>query len=446
MRRAALATLVALSGTAAADEPPPVPETETETETVPETEAARDAELEDLRREIQRDRDRLDALAPLTRYVNAYVDVGFFAAGGDGSGVRRDTGHRVFPQYDGMIPAEWVLMGDPLSTAINARGEPADLGASRVITDDTVDSEGRPGFIVNALGLTVDRDVTDEITLRARAELLPRSTGDLFDVAIARVEYRPTRAPWLWLTAGRTDSVVGIEYRNQQPSARLSVTPSLICRYTCGYPLGVQARMFFGDNTAAVGVTSGDNFVDQFEPDHALVSDTIPTVSGRLARVLDDLGTGLEVGISGAIGPQNGPPDAADWQWHIGVDAHVEDFHEVELRAEYVQGRAPGAGMEGIAPCADVACLRYKGAYLLAGWRARNWIEPYARLDWRDALHQQGVDFVYISKLARVTGGVRLELTHRAIAKIEYTHTQELGDIPEFPNDVVTTALVVSTN
>ncbi|HUQ07604.1 MAG TPA: hypothetical protein VM261_34155 [Kofleriaceae bacterium] len=435
-RVAALALLLSAS-TAFADEP---------VEPVPLDATARDEELEELRREIQRDRERLDALAPLSRYVNAYVDVGFFATGGDGSGVRSDTGHRVFPEYDGMIPAEWVLMGDPLSTAVNARGEPADLGASRAITDDTIDSEGRPGFIVNSLGLVIDRDVTDEITLRARAELLPRSSGDLFDVAIARIEYRPLRAPWLWLTAGRTDSVVGLEYRDQDPTGRLSVTPSLICRYICGYPLGMQARMRSGDSTLAVAITAGDMFVDQFEPDHSIVSDTIPTVAGRAARVLDDLGTGLEIGFSGAIGPQHGPPDAADLQWHLGVDAHVDDFHDVELQVEYVQCRAPGAGMNGIVPCADVACLRYKGAYLLAGWRARNWLEPYVRVDWRDALHQQGVDFVYVSELARATVGVRLELTHRAIAKIEYTHNQELGAIPEFPNDVLTTALVVSTN
>lgn len=434
MRAHLVAAVLVAAGPAIADE-------------TDETEAVgREDGLAQLQRELERDRDRLDKLAPLARYVNAYVDVGIFASAGDGSGVRRDVGHRVFPEYDGVIPAEWVLMGDPLATAVNARGEPADLGASRAITDDTIDSEGRPGFLVNALGLMIDRDVTDEISLRARAELLPRSSGDTFAVSIARIEYRPARAPWLWLTTGRIDSVVGIEYRQQEPTERLTVTPSLVCRYTCGYPLGLQARARIGDSTAALAITAGDLFVEHFEPDRSLVSDSLPTVSGRLARVLDDLGTGLELGVSGAIGPRSGPPDDTDVQWHLGVDAHVEDWRNLELQAEYVQGRAPGRGMDGVAPCAAVACLRYRGAYVLAGWRASNWLEPYVRFDWRDAIHQRGVEFVYISTLGRVTTGVRVELTHRAIAKVEYTHTQELGAIPEFPNDVIAAALVVSTN
>ena len=128
------------------------------------------------------------------------------------------------------------------------------------------------------------------------------------------------------------------------------------------------------------------------------------------------------------------------------VDARVDDLHDLELQAEYVRGEAPGEQVPGQAPCGVVACLRYQGAYLLVGWRARNWIEPYVRVDWRDALHRHGVDFVYVSKLARATAGARFEVTRRASAKVEYTHDAELDPIPSFANDVVTAALVVSTN
>ena len=53
-----------------------------------------------------------------------FVDVGAFAVGGDGSGIRTDIGHVYFPQYDGRVAGQWVFMGDPLSTAINTNGIP----------------------------------------------------------------------------------------------------------------------------------------------------------------------------------------------------------------------------------------------------------------------------------------------------------------------------------
>ena len=61
----------------------------------------------------------------------------------------------------------------------------------------------------------------------------------------------------------------------------------------------------------------------------------------------------------------------------------------------------------------------------------------------REALHQSGASFVYISDVVRVTGGLRLELGTHVIIKAEYTHLREVGRIPEFPDDVLTTSLVV---
>jgi hypothetical protein len=99
--------------------------------------------------------------------------------------------------------------------------------------------------------------------------------------------------------------------------------------------------------------------------------------------------------------------------------------------------------MAAVANCDLTPCLSYKGAYGLVAYRLSNTFIPYARVDWRDALHEAGTDFVYISELARATVGVRAEIGTRVILKAEATRNQELGDIPQFPNDVVTSSLVI---
>ena len=58
--------------------------------------------------------------------IGGYVDFGFFAAQGNGSGIVRDNGNLLFPQYEGRYG--WVFLGDLLGPTVNSRGEAADLG------------------------------------------------------------------------------------------------------------------------------------------------------------------------------------------------------------------------------------------------------------------------------------------------------------------------------
>ena len=74
------------------------------------------------------------------------------------------------------------------------------------------------------------------------------------------------------------------------------------------------------------------------------------------------------------------------------------------------------------------------------------WLTPYVRVDWRDAVHQSGVDFVYEAHTLRSTLGVHLEMTSRILAKVEYTFNRELGAGPEFSDDVFTSSVVVATD
>ena len=93
----------------------------------------------------------------------------------------------------------------------------------------------------------------------------------------------------------------------------------------------------------------------------------------------------------------------------------------------------------------DVAdCLVYKGAYLLVSRRFQRWI-PYARVDWRQATHQRGADFVYEARSVRGTFGLHVDLNSHVRAKVEYNWNHELG-VPNFPHDVITSSIVVATD
>jgi hypothetical protein len=411
-------------------------------------------ELSRLKEDAAFTQGRVDQLMPMSGRVSGYVDFGFFYVQGNGTGIRSDTGNARFPEYQNRLPGSWVFMGDPLSTAVNARGEPADVGESRAVTFNPIGNGGKASFIANALNVALFAGVGESLTVNAMFDLVPRGRdvsngsglflGDYLDVKLAYAEYLiPTEKVSFSLYAGKFDSVLGREYRIQESPDRLGVTPSLICRYTCGRPLGIKARARSHDNswTINVALTNGTSFVETFPFYGEIDRNHAKTASGRLSYRFP-LGSGLEFGASGAYGAQDLQGDDAVAQWHYGFDVHL-DWKDVLLTGEFVQGRAPGAATSGDVRCGGAPCLRYKGAYGQLGYRLTNWLTPYVRVDWRDALHESGASFVYVSDLARVTPGVHFEFGTNVIVKAEYTWNRELGRIPQFPNDVVTSALVV---
>lgn len=450
IRRGALlalltATRIARAGEPAPDETPAAPLAPSPTELaarILELEAKAD-KVEELEQRVESMSDKLKNLMPLRRYITAYIDVGWFAVTGNGAGVRPDTGHREVRDY-GLVPAQWVLIGDPLSTAVNSLGEPADLGATRAIQDDTINSEGHPSFVVNSLALAIGRTIARGFSISALAELLPRPGQDVLDVQLAHIDYRPTNQHDLVLSVGKIDSVLGVEYRSQDAPRRLTVTPSLACRYICGRPFGVSGRLVEGRLSASASITNGDNFDDRFEPSKQYAFNAVPTMAGHLQWMLP-VGQGLEVGVSGAVGPQDQQTSTKLVQWHYGIDLRLRDLHGVDVTAELVQGKQPGANAMSTVPCDVAECLTYKAAYLLGSYRATGWLTPYARIDWRSARHQDGIDFLYVTRSLRTTIGFNADITSRIIVKAEYTANRELGTF-QFPNDVVTTSLVVSTD
>src|SRR5262249_50731428 len=159
---------------------------------------------------------RVDEMAPHANKITGYVDFGFFYAGGDGSGIRPDIGHQRFPEYNGVVPDHWVFYGDPLATAINSRGEPADTQTSRALTLTAIKSNGKASFILNSLTIGVFFGIADNLTLTGAVDFLARSRnvsdpdgvglGDFIDVKLAYLEYRvPIRSFGLSLFAGKVD-------------------------------------------------------------------------------------------------------------------------------------------------------------------------------------------------------------------------------------------------
>ena len=61
----------------------------------------------------------------------------------------------------------------------------------------------------------------------------------------------------------------------------------------------------------------------------------------------------------------------------------------------------------------------------------------------RDAFVHLGTERAYMTKQARFTGGMRWLFNPHIIAKAEYYHNQELGDIEQFDNDMFTSSLLL---
>jgi Putative beta-barrel porin-2, OmpL-like. bbp2 len=464
---APLVFVLAAGGPAFADDvpadPPPTEPPPPAEPPQPDLKAAVDAlslRLQKVEDELEQAKDdnkyldeKVQSLLPLTAKLGGYVDAGFFVTDGNGAGTRSDLLGQYFPEYIGKVPESWIFMGDPLSTTVNSRGDVADTGESRAIVFDPINSRGKSTFLINAVNLALFTGLGETSSAQVSIDFLPRArdisdvagvfSGDYIDVKLAYGEWKPKiKGVELALQAGKFDSVLGYEYRSLESPDRTGVTPSLICRYTCGRPIGLKARARFVDNTvtANVAVTNGSHFSEGFPFANETDTNQFKTIAGRLSYLAFGK---VEIGASGAFGAQDYQPENNVYQWHYGADLHL-DYKDFELTAEFVQGKAKGkTSPTAVADCDEAPCIKYKGAYGLVGYRLTNMFTPYGRVDWRDAEHESGASFVYIAKLVRFTVGIRAEIGTRVILKAEGTLNRELGPIPQFPNDVLTTSLVL---
>ncbi len=383
--------------------------------------------------------------------VGGYIDLGFFVPQGNGSGIVRDQGNVAFPEYAGRYG--WVFLGDILSTAVNSRGEVADLGDATGAPPrfDSIHSGGAPGFIANEINLKLTAGLTPNAIATASVNFTPRSgsnfsLGDVLDADIAQIEWMPTNSQKTSIFVGKFDSVIGIEYRDRKSDQRYGITPSLIARYTTGTALGMKVRSKFGPDDMLVlagAVTNGSFTWEQFHFYDEIDTNLGKTLSGRMS-LHPPIPLDMEVGLSGSWGAQDRAPNDGGKMWFYGVDLQLH-FKKADFKAQYLKGASPGD------PGNQVYGLQLNGggyaeldAYLFPhfGLIARG--EFRDALVWLgDATSPSGADRLYLTKEWRATGGFHVNFTDRIILKAEYLHNGEYGHVPQIKNDIFTSSLVL---
>jgi hypothetical protein len=355
----------------------------------------------------------------------------------------------------------WVFLGDILSTAVNSRGEAADLGTFAGIDRfDSVNSNGAPGFIINEVNLTMNAALSSTALATASVNFIPRSghdfsIGDFIEVDLAQLEWLPFQSGKTSIFVGKFDSVIGIEYRERKASQRFGITPSLIARYTTGTPIGlkVRSKFFDGDRVVVAGaLTNGSSGTEQFHFYDEVDSNAGKTASGRLA-VKPLPGLDLEIGASGEYGSQDHALDSLGKLWFWGVDL-LGHIGPVDIKAQYLRGHGDGEDPNRVYdPLHRPYGLDLKnGGYLELDWMVTPILGIYGRGDLRDALvwlgnpdsaTNTGSDRLYITKSWRATGGVRAVINEHIVLKAEYLHNGEYGRIPQIANDVFTSSLLL---
>lgn len=438
-----------IASPALAQSPPAESETEieaTEEEAVEEVDLdAKTIELEnklgELENRLQTSENSRKSRFPIK--LGGYGDVGFFATQGDGSGLRRDVAHMMFPEHEDI---GWVFYGDLLATQVNSRGDVADLGELPGVDRlDAVNSEGTPTFLVNELNMTVNAGLGSRALFTSSVNFTPRTgsefrLGDSFDVDLVQLEWMPFESGKTSIFVGKVDSVIGHEYKTRKAPQRFGITPSLIARYTTGTAVGLKARTKLADDriVLAAAVTNGSFGTEQFHFFTETDANSFKTLSGRAALRIP-IGSGsLEVGPSGSWGTQDGVPDGGGKMWFVGADMEL-DLTRLIVKAQWLRGKAPGNELT-MAYSLDLK----QGGYAEADIIITPIIGVLGRAEFRDALVQQSTERLYITKNWRATAGLRLIFNPNAILKAEYSHNGEYGGTPSIPDDVITTSAVMA--
>lgn len=376
--------------------------------------------------------------------LGGYADLGFFKAMGDGVAYIRDDGKQLHPEFED-IP--WVFVGDPWANPINSQGDSADLGLDRtnIPRYDPIQSRGRPSFIANLFNLNLLASLGEQLMLEASLNFEVRmgrfgSTGDVIDVDLLYLEWRPLPGRDLHVYLGKFESTFGIEYRNRKAPDRFGVTPSLIARYTTGTPTGLKVRgsLFDGALTLNLALTNGAMATERFAHlFNEIDSNNFKTVSGRLSlgrRFTTAVPLFIEAGASALIGAQDGQPYDDVYHWQAGADLRlsVGDFN---LRGEFLRAVANRDRRPG------VAWLDVWGMYAEATYQILPWLGVLGRWDLRKAQLFAETN-LYLTDEGRITAGVRLDLHFNVIAKVEYLHLIELSG-PELNDDVFTSSVIL---
>jgi hypothetical protein len=382
--------------------------------------------------------------------IDGYVDVGFAKAQGDGTS---------FAPNDQSIPADYGV--DTFAPAVNSRGDVASTNSNGRFVNGflprSVGIGGNPSFLLNTLDVDLKyTPAAAPLMVFSRVQFLPRFTGSgdgtrvYVEQAFGRLV--PFESQELAISAGKFDSVFGIEYLDNQANIRTGVTPSLVARYTTGQSIGaklfyrIQIEPLQSAVSLNVAATNSGNFVESLQPPDASLSGE-PVGSGRLGYELNTRGIQAKLGASGMVGPRNDQADQAAHQRAYGFDARVA-VAGVYLNAEYVHVDEDGGGPKttslGNFPISSAFSAR--GGYVQLAYAlpfsvgALHKLTVYGRYDRRHAWFE---GFTPIT-VDRFTGGLRVDLWEAILLKAEYLDNRELAGAPTVANNVFTSSLVYS--
>jgi len=383
--------------------------------------------------------------------VGGYIDLGFFAAQGNGSGIVRDQANLLFPQYAGQYG--WVFLGDILAPAVNTRGEVASLGDATGAPPrfDSIHAGGAPSFIANEVNLNLTSGLGSSAIATASVNFTPRSgsnfsLGDVLDVDLAQLEWMLGREQKTSIFVGKVDSVIGIEYRERKSNQRYGITPSLIARYTTGTAVGIKARSKLGPDDVLVlagAVTNGSFTQEMFHFYDEIDTNLGKTLSGRVS-LHPPIPVDVELGGSGSWGAQDRSPNSDGKMWFAGADFQLRARY-ADLKAQWLKGHAPGDAMNGV-----YGLDLHGGGYVELDAFLLPHFGVLARGEYRDAFvwlgdatTAVGANRAYLTKSWRATGGVHVSFSDRIVLKAEYLWNGEYDGIPNIPNNVFTSSLVL---
>ena len=386
--------------------------------------------------------------APLR--ILGYVDLGWAKAGGDGTS---------FAPADLRVPADYGV--DPFAPAVNSRGDVASTDAHGRFTNGflpfSVGIGGHPSFLINTIDVDVRYTVPSApLMFFTRLQVLPRftSTGQSTTILAEQVFARliPLASQELAITAGKSDSVFGIEYLENEANLRTGITPSLIARYTTGQGLGLKAfyRYQFTSAWSAVSLnvsaTNGGSLASPLQPQNVSLTGT-PVVSARLGYELNLPQLEIKLGVSAMDGPRNDQAQPGVRQKAIGGDLRVT-YGPLEVRGEFMhlqQYEGARDKINDLGPQTEVGEFYVTGGYLQAGLGFElpapfKKVTGYCRYDRR---HAEFEGFAPIT-VDRITLGARLDVWENLAVKGEVLKNRELVAAPDVDNDVITSSLVFS--
>jgi hypothetical protein len=382
-----------------------------------------------------------------------YVDVGFAAVEGNGTS---------YPPADTRLPADYGV--DTFAPAVNSRGDVA-AADSPLFTNGfvprSVQTAGRQSFLLNTVNFDA-RYLSQRAPIMAftRVQFLPRWGGTggggnqtLVNVEQAFARVTPITGTELFISAGKFDSVFGIEYLENQANFRTNITPTLFARYTTGTSLGLKAfyRYQIAPLWSAVSlntaVTNSGNFIEALQPPDVSFTGT-PVVSSRLGYELNLPLVQVKLGGSVMYGPRNDQRDRRSKQTMWGVDGRVNAFG-VSLSGEYddVREDLGSVGKEtGLGSFTLASKFRARGFWTQAAYAWHAGLGPLTALTGYGRYEQRKADFEGFRplKVSRLTLGLRVDLWDALLLKAEVLFNQEREGAPKVDNDVVTTSLVYS--